>query len=235
MSQANYYPTTIDGRAHWWPNVSANASAVLTALGYTSAQVAPILADAEWATYCYGTVHRFFQGINDALTAYENQILTAANGTAMPALPTVPAVPAPPASLILAGIEARRISWVQEVKNKPGYNASIGAQLGIETPSAPFDQKTYACQLLNLASNAPHTVGGKFRKAGGNVDGINLYGRRAGTVAWTNLGRFNATPFTAQVPLTTGAPESWEFYAMAVKADVEFGQGSAISPVIVRA
>ena len=75
-----------------------------------------------------------FPGHQRRAHAYENQILTAANGTAMPALPTVPAVPAPPASTILAGIEARRISWVQEVKNKPGYNASVGAQLGIETP-----------------------------------------------------------------------------------------------------
>ncbi len=88
--------------------------------------------------------------------------------------------------------------------------------------------------MLALASNAPHTVGGKFRKAGGHVDGINFYGRRAGATAWTMLGRFNATPFTASVPLAGDAPESWEFYARAVKADQEFGQGSPIQPVIVR-
>jgi len=128
----------------------------------------------------------------------------------------VPSLPAVPTDTITCGIEARRILWVQEIKAKPGYNASVGAQLGIDKPSTPFNPGTYACQVLNLASNAPHTVGGKFRKAGGNVDGINFYGRKEGATAWTNLGRFNATPFTAQVTLTTGAPESWEFYAMAV-------------------
>lgn len=231
----SYYPPTIDGRAHWWPIITDNAQAVLAPLGYTPAQIAPILADAEWATYCYATVHRFFQGFSDALTAYETQILSAPNGTPMPTMPTVPDLPTPPASTILAGVEARRIFWVQEIKNKPGYNSSVGAQLGIETPERPFEREAYQCQLLNLVSNSPHTVGGRFRKAGGNVDGINLYGRKAGTAAWQNLGRFNATPFTAQVPLVGAAPENWEFYAMAVRADVEFGQGSAILSVTVRA
>ena len=43
-----------------------------------------------------------------------------------------------------------------------------------------------------------------------------------------------AAAFIAQVTLTTGAPEEWEFYAKAVKANVEFGVGSPIFPVIVR-
>ena len=142
---------------------------------------------------------------------------------------------APPATAVLAGVEARRILWVQEIKKKPGYTPSVGTQLGIDTPATPFSPTTYACELLEVASRAPHTVSGKFRKAGWHVDGINLYGRKSGTAAWAALGRFNATPFTAQVPLTTGAPEEWEFYAMAVRRDVEFGVASQISLVVVRA
>ena len=78
------------------------------------------------------------------------------------------------------------------------------------------------------------TVAGKFRKANGNVDSINLYGRKSGTTAWAALGHFTATPFGASVPVAGPNPEQWEFQARAVKRDVEFGLPSMIIEQIVR-
>ena len=207
----SYYPATIDGRAHWWQVIFDNASTVLTPLGFTPAQIAAIVADAAWAIYCYGTIHRFYQSVSDSLTLFEREILDAPDGAAMPKAINVDPLPDPPTVTILAGVEARRIKWAQEVKNKPGATPSVLAQLGLGTPANPFNPVTYNCLLFALASRTPGTVSGKFRKAGGHVDGINLYGRKSGTAAWTLLGRFNATPFTASVPVSGTAPEEWNF------------------------
>ena len=90
------------------------------------------------------------------------------------------------------------------------------------------------CDLYALASLNAHTVGGRFRKGGGLVEGINLYGRRRGATAWSPLGRYTVTPFTTEVPLTGPVPEQWEFMGRAVSKDEEFGVNSQISEVIVR-
>ena len=78
------------------------------------------------------------------------------------------------------------------------------------------------------------SVSGKFRKANGHVDSINLYGRKAGATAWTLLGHFTATPFTASVPVAGPNPEEWEFQARAVRRDAEFGLPSNNVEQIVR-
>lgn len=234
MATPSYLPGTIDGRAHWWQNIRDTATNVLTPLGYTTAQLTPILNDAAWAVYCYGSIHRYFGDVTKALTAYESALLDSPDGTAPPAPVVVPALPPPPFDLVMGGIEARRQRWVQEIKANASYNQAIGALLGIDVAARPFNPTTYTCELLEVASRSPHTVSGKFRKAGGHVDGIDLAGRKSGTAAWHALGRFNATPFTAAVPLAGDVPEEWEFQAQAVKRDVAFGEPSAVAVVIVR-
>ena len=133
------------------------------------------------------------------------------------------------------GIERRRERWVQEVKNDPNYTRTIGVLLGIETPDKPFDRANYQAQLYDLGTPNPHSVSGKFRKAGGQVDSINFYGRKHQSGGdWALLGKFSASPFTASVPVAGGAPEEWEFHARAVRRDVEFGLPSVTLVQVVR-
>lgn len=66
----------------------------------------------------------------------------------------------------------------------------------------------------------------------GDIDGVNLYGRKTGNGGWAFLGRFNATPGNVAVPLADGAPEQWEFYNRAVKRDVEIGNPSPVMTAI---
>jgi hypothetical protein len=161
-------------------------------------------------------------------------IFGAPSGSRAPSPPPVPSWPALPSVLIEPGVEERREKWVARAKASPNYNPSIGIQLGLEATAASFDQATYQAIITNLASPSPRTVTGKFRKAGGHIDGINLYGRKDGTERWILLGRFNASPFSALVPLAGEAPEAWEFLARAVKRDVEIGVASNVVQVIVR-
>ena len=140
-----------------------------------------------------------------------------------------------PAPAVLQGIEARRAKWVQRVKDSAAYSASIGEALRIVAPDVPFDPATYVPVLTSLRSQAAKTITGRFRKAYGNVDGIVLFGRKeGGSAAWTELGRFNAMPFTAAVPVTGPNPEVWEFAAQAFKRDVPFGNLSDIHQVTIK-
>ncbi|HEV7401565.1 MAG TPA: hypothetical protein VGO11_01515 [Chthoniobacteraceae bacterium] len=232
MNQS-YYPKTNDGRADWWQNVADNIG-VLTGLGFSVTESGLILADAKWGVYLYRTIREAFDNLQKATLAWADVYLDAAVGTSVPTPPNVPSWPALPADGIAPGIEERRVQWVARAKASPSYNPPIGAQLGTEATGDGFDEATYKAILSNLASPSAYTVTGKFRKAGGQIDGINLYGRKEGTMAWIFLGRFNATPFSALVPLAGAAPEPWEFLARAVKRDVEIGVPSDVVQVIVR-
>ncbi len=146
----------------------------------------------------------------------------------------VPPWPALPPDGIVPGLEARRVQWVEQARSSAAYNPSIGMALGIEPTGTPFDPATYQAELSALTSPASRTISGKFRKANGNIDGIDLYGRKEGTMPWGLLGRFTAMPFSALVPLAGAAPEPWEFLARAVKREVEIGVASMVVQVIVR-
>lgn len=234
MSTPNYYPQTIDGRADWWQNIADN-SAALTAAGASANQAVTITEDANWAVYTYSTLRQSYEESYKSIIAYCDCVLDGDNGALLPSAPGIPAWPAAPTADVFCGVEKRRELWVQMVKNLPGYNPSIGATLRLEAAVTPFDPATYQAVLFAVGSPSSHTVGGKFRKANGKVDGINLYARKAGTPTWAMLGRFNATPFTAMVPVVAATgPEDWEFQARAVRRDVEFGLPSTIVEQTIR-
>ncbi len=234
--QQTYYPKTNEGRADWWQNITDNQGA-LGAAGFNTSQVTTIATDAAWGVYLYRTVRTTFETFTRAIVSYADGITDGSDGGTAPAAPTVPAWPAQPgmSSGINAGLEKRREKWVQSMKGMTGYNDTLGQTLGVIGAGSNFDPATYQPQFFDANSPSACTVAGKFRKAGGNIDGINLYGRRLGTTAWGLLGRYTATPCTATVHTTTpDAPQEWEFQARAVKRDVELGVPSDIVAVIIR-
>lgn len=229
-----YYPPTIDGRADWWQNIKDN-NAALFAAGASVTQASAIADDSAWAVYTYRTIREAYDEVFKSIIAYCDCLLDGENGAVSPTVPPISPWPGQPTSGVLCGIEKRRESWVQLVKNLTGYNPSIGATLRLEAPVNPFDSVTYQAEIFNFNSPSTHTVGGKFRKANGKIDGINLYARKAGSPGWISLGRFNATPFTALVPVTSPTgPEDWEFQARAVKRDEEIGIPSMIVQQTIR-
>ena len=239
MANPNYYLSTNEGRADWWEHLLTPASAAaLTAAGVAAALQAQILDDAKLGVYAYRTARKPFDVFSTQMLSFLQQILTGPIGTAIPTLPvvpTLPALPALPAADLLCGVETRRIKWVQVVKHLTGYTVTLGIALGLEAPASPFDSAAYKAVMTDLACPAAGVVAGKFRKAGGQIDAINLYGRLAGTTAFTLLKTCMTSPFTASVPLAGAATETWEFQARAVMADVEIGIASDIVTVLIHA
>ncbi len=109
-----------------------------------------------------------------------------------------------------------------------------GASAPISEEPCALDAATYNAKLMDPTSPAAKQVRFKFSKAYGEIEGINLYGRKTGDTTWVNLGRFNATPANAKLPLANGNPEDWQFQARAVKDDIEIGHPSPSMSVIVR-
>jgi hypothetical protein len=193
------------------------------------------MADAAWGVYLYRTLRVAYEEATKSVIGYANAITDGPIGTAAPDAPTMPTWPTAPATAVAQGIESRREMWVQTVKSNPAYDAgTIGATLRLEAPANPFNPSTYTARLMDLSSPAAKQVRFKFSKAYGEVEGVNLYGRKTGDSTWLNLGRFNATPANAAVPLANGNPEDWQFQARAVKRDLEIGHPSPATSVIVR-
>jgi hypothetical protein len=229
----SYYPPTNDGRGGWWQNIVENGTSLLTEAGLSPTQITSIVNDASWAVFAYSTVRQTYDDFSKSVTRYAHDILTGTPGGGLPPAPAPPAFPELPLPPVAADIEARRELWVQQVKKSPGYSATIGTALGIETSAKPFNPASYVCELYGVVCQSPHTVSGKFRKAGGQVDSIHLYGRKNGMADWTLLGTFTATPFTASIPVAATTPEQWEFQARAMHRDAEFGLPSAIQPAVI--
>jgi hypothetical protein len=192
------------------------------------------VADAKWAIFLYQTLRVRYDNFHQELITWADAITDGPDGAALPTTPVVPAFPTLPTPAVLQGIEARRASWVARVKEMPGYSQSIGEALQIVAPVTPFDPASYVPVLSALRSQSAKTVTGRFRKAYGNVDGIVLFGRKEGSTSWIELGRFNAMPFSAEVPVTGPNPEVWEFAAQAFKKDVPFGNLSDIHQVTIK-
>ena len=148
----------------------------------------------------------------------------------------VPDWPTGTGAPITTGIEARRIEWVRLVKASPAYDPeTIGAVLRLEQTGDEFDPATYQAELSDFLSPAANTVTFKFRKASGEIDGINLYMRRKGETAWTFVRFFSKSPATDSTPVkVAGTPEEREYQGRAVIADVEVGIVSDIESVLVR-
>lgn len=227
-----YQPETIEGLTAWWKNIQNNTAA-LTALGFPVDEIAAIQDDAKWAVFAYETLRNLYESYHETILAYAERITYGPIDGAIGTPTAPPAMPTLPAPVVLAGVERRRAKWVETAKAKLTYTQSLGEALRIVAPEVPFDPDSYVAKLTGVKSPGPRTVSGRFRKEYGNVEGVIVFGRKEGTTSWTELGRFTALPFTANVPVTGSTPEVWEFQVRAFKRDVPFGAPSDIVQVTI--
>lgn len=231
--KTSYYPETISGRADWWQNKIDNA-ALLTQL--VAALAPDIQNDAKSALYLYRTLPLLYDKFTVDVHGYINSYLTGADGTPAPAAPTVPAWPTAPDPAVLTGVEARRMRWVQTIKNSAGYNPDTNGQtLLLETGSGPFQPDDYQAVIVSAVSLAPGQVSAKFRKARGAITGMAFSGHKSGSANVVDLGRFTVSPASLHIPIgTPGQAEVWEIWGQALKGDTLIGKPSDHKEVLVR-
>ncbi len=188
------------------------------------------------AVYLYRTLPQTYDEFDKQMHGFIGAYLTGMDGTPAPPELTVPPWPKAPSAAVLAGIEKRREKWVQSAKHAPKYNADTdGVALRIEPTGSPFEPVTYQAEITSVTSTAPAQVEAKFRKAGGNITGVEFKGRKAGTMNMQTLGRFTVSPASLFIPLAApGQAEQWEIQGQALKGDTLIGTPSDIKPVLVR-
>ena len=124
------------------------------------------------------------------------------------------------------GIDTRRQARVERIKANPKFTAEIGKKLKIETDK--LDTANYQAEL-GRARQTGNFVTIPFRKAGGNVSGINLYRQGKGDKSPQKVGFYFRTPAIDTAP---GKGEL-NYTARAVMNDKEIGQASDAVSVTV--
>lgn len=118
---------------------------------------------------------------------------------------------------------------IDRLRTAPGFTAEVDKALMAVPPKG----QTLAVEEYKPVIRGA-VVGGKVRLSWtrGELDGINVYGRKQGEQAWVLLGRDNRPPFddTRPAPATV---EVREYRAVGVLKDEEVGQPSDIISVSV--
>lgn len=90
---------------------------------------------------------------------------------------------------------------IGELKEDPGFDETKGAELDVNAPLSGFDPNAYVGEITGLDVTMPQQVTLQFSKAGGEIDGVNVYMRLQGTSAWKFLARDTMSPYVDTTPL----------------------------------
>ena len=209
----SYFPTDRAGQIDWHNNFAKEFPKVGTELGFSDAEITNAVNDAKYAIYILQTLGPDIESDpgHAAHTILEGQ----ASGSFVD-LPG--ASGAPPA--VRPGIDTRRQARVERIKANPKFSDALATQLRIA--SAKLQPNKYKAEL-----GQPRRTGSMvtipFRKAGGEISGINLYRQGRGQSSPQLVGFFFRTPAIDTEP---GKAASLTYTARAVVDQKEIGQPS---------
>jgi hypothetical protein len=211
----SYFPSERAGQITWHNNFAAEFPKVGESLGFSAPEVTSAVNDSKYAAYILGALGPEI----DADPAHAaHAVLDGQSQAAYVDLPTTSG--APPA--VRPGIDTRRQARVERIKAHAKFSEAITKQLKIE--SAKVDPKSYKAEL-GRARLTGNYVTIPFRKAGGNVSGINLYRQCKGQSEPKQVGFFWRTPAIDTTPIS-GRAEDCSYTARAVLDGKEVGQPS---------
>jgi hypothetical protein len=216
----SYFPTDRTGRIGWYDNFGKQFPAVGRELGFTDAEIANAVNDAKYAAHILNTLGPDI----DADPGHAgNAVLSGQSSGDFVDLPAGGSAPTP----VRPGIDTRRQARVERIKANPKFNADVAKKLRIETEK--LDVAKYQAEL-GRARQTGNFVTIPFRKAGGNVSGINLYRQGKGDKSPQKVGFYFRTPAIDTAP---GKGEL-NYTARAVMNGQEIGQASEAVSVIVK-
>jgi hypothetical protein len=217
----SYFPTDRAGQIEWHNNLAKEFPKVGEKLGFRQAEIANAVNDSKYAVYLLQTLG---PEIESDPSHAAHAVLEGQSQGSFVDLPA--AAGAPPA--VRPGIDTRRQARAERIKVHSSYTDAIGKQLRI-VPAAKLDPKNYKAEL-GQARQTGDTITIPFRKAGGEVAGINLYVQRKGESAPKLVGFFKRTP---AIDTAAGKSGRLTYTARAVINKKEIGQSSDAVTVTV--
>jgi len=215
----SYFPTDRTGRSGWYDNFGKQFPTVGRELGFTDTEITNAVNDAKYAAHILNTLG---PDIDADPGHVGNAVLSGQSSGDFVDLPAGGSAPTP----VRPGIDTRRQARVERIKANPKFTAEIGKKLKIETDK--LDTANYQAEL-GRARQTGNFVTIPFRKAGGNVSGINLYRQGKGDKSPQKVGFYFRTPAIDTAP---GKGEL-NYTARAVMNDKEIGQASDAVSVTV--
>ena len=212
----SYYPTERGGQVDWHNNFAKEFPQLGANLGFSAIEITNAVNDSKYAVYILQTLGPEIDSdpAHAAHAVLEGQ--TSGDYVDLPSGAGAPAAVRP-------GIDTRRQARVERIRKHSKFTDAIGNALRII--SAKLDPKKYKAEL-----GQPRRTGNyvtiPFRKAGGNVSGVNLYRQCKGESSPQKIGFFFRTPAIDTTPMRSGKAEDCNYTARAVIDDQEIGQPS---------
>jgi hypothetical protein len=192
-----YLPRSEADQVKWMNNFAAKLTIHAPALGVPAADLATLQADVAYLTYLEHDLVPLYRTKAQEVTAYKDMIKRGPLGTPPGAPPAVPSPPSSP-TVVLPGAMRRIQALVQRIKKSLGYNAAIGADLGIEPPAAaPLVGDTVKPSFTATALPG-YQIRLDWKK--GKLDGVRVESRRTGDADWVPLGDDRFSPYNDTRP-----------------------------------
>ena len=233
----SYFPDALKNKAIWYGNFGSVFPSYASLLGFPGTEIISILNDCKIGEWAIESVLDPYEKLYSEVSGWVQNILNAPNGSPLPAQPMIPSWPVLPLNAtVVAGIDMRRIAWVERCKSSILYTPDIiGVALRTEPTGTPFDPTQWQAKIRLAECTGPAQVRLKLAKAGGEVDANAVYYRRKGQTVWIKLGIFMQAEIIDHTPCATpGQPEEREYQVRSVIKDEEIGIASDIETVIVR-
>ena len=165
----------------------------------------------------------------EAFTAFKRSIFEGDPLAPPPVPPVFPTISGP--QPFLNGLEATAKAIIKRIKSSPGYNETIGEQLGlVDTGPASFNPNDLTA-ALKITSKPGSIVEIAFSKQG--QDAMRVEFQRKGETAWQLAGIYLSSPGTHAAPsVPPDEPESRSYRGVLLKKNDPIGNLSPIYTVV---
>jgi hypothetical protein len=218
----SYYPTDRTGQIDWHRNFAREFPKVGVKLGFSETEIKNAVNDSNYAAFILQTLGPDIES-DPAHAAYA--VLEGQSAGEFVDLPASAGAP----TAVRPGIDTRRQARVERIKASSAFSFDAIGKL-LKIVSGKFDPKNYKAEVGQARQTGP-MVTIPFRKAGGEVSGVNLYRQRKGESAPQLVGFFMRTPAIDTAPGKTG---ELTYTARAVISGKEIGQPSDAVSVNVK-
>jgi hypothetical protein len=200
-----YLPSSESDQVKWMNNFVAKLAVHSATVGVTAAELAALQADAAYLSYLLHDLLPLYRAKAHEITAYKDLMKSGPLGTPAGTLPVAPTPPTPPTA-VQPGVMPRIAALVQRIKNAPGYNVALGADMGIEAPTATPILAASVKPTFTATAAPGYQVQLDWVK--GKLDGVRVECKRATEADWVPLGDDRYSPYTdARPALQPGSSE----------------------------